>query len=122
MHETPKGGPISHTPQGAVQFSPRLAGLSRPFLCVEYVPGEDGRPRPAVTVTQCPLAVGGEPCVVSRHHLRKRKTGPEYSLWVMACATHVEAGRRSFFYPLPTGLCALCPPAVGESGSVGGDR
>lgn len=61
-------------------------------------------------------AIGDEACVLTVHHRRERKTGPQIPVTVLQCRTH----RRAFtLYPLghvPYGRLAVAP--VGLDGQV----
>jgi hypothetical protein len=63
-----------------------------------YVVGEGGEYRPGLIPTRCPLAPRNSvPCRIGVDHRRPRKTGPEFPLDVLACATHDS---RFTLYPL----------------------
>jgi len=72
----------------------------RPFIVTPYVVGQGGTLEPQIPAS-CPRgACTGEPCRLSLHHRRRRKTGPECPLAVIACRTH--------------GVCfTLYPPGYG---------
>jgi len=60
----------------------------RPFIVTSYVVGSDGEVGPEMP-SSCPAgACRGERCRLSRHHRRRRKTGPGHPLAVIACRTH----------------------------------
>lgn len=57
-----------------------------------------------------------EPCRLSIHHLRERKTGPGFALTVLKCHSH---GVAFTLYPpghVPYGRCAVAPVAPDGSG------
>ena len=73
------------------------ASARRPFVTAPYAIVEDGTPVVAVP-ERCPFAEGdGQPCAVTRHHVRARKTGPCFPIAVARCGTH---GRAFTLYPL----------------------
>ena len=91
-------------------------GRDRPFLCAPYVTGDKGRLRPVVGIERCPLAAVGETCKLVRHSFRARKTGPQFALRILHCATH---GRHFTVYPpghVPYGREAVAP--VDERGQI----
>ena len=60
----------------------------RPFIVTPYVARTDGELE-AQMPSSCPRGAGAvEPCRLSLHHRRSRKTGPEHPLAVIACRTH----------------------------------
>ena len=61
----------------------------RPFITAAYRASADGVLRPSMP-EQCieGAAGGGLDCQVRLHHLRPRKTGPEFPLVVAECQTH----------------------------------
>ena len=81
------------------------------------MPGRVAALEPAVMPRSCLHAsVGDEACVLTVHHRRERKTGPQIPVTVLQCHTH----RRAFtLYPLghvPYGRTAVAP--VGLEGQV----
>ena len=104
---------MCHTSDGESQGG---RGRDRPFLCMPYVAGEGGCPRPVKGIERCPWAVLGETCKLERHSFRERKTGPRFALRILYCATH----RRYFtVYPpghVPYGRVAVAP--VDERGQI----
>jgi hypothetical protein len=74
---------------------PRISSDSwgrRPFIQAAYVDGQL-----QASILDCPLAVVGVGCAISRHDRRHRKTGPAHSLAVLRCHVH----QHSFtVYPL----------------------
>src|SRR3712207_4169119 len=89
----------------------------RPFVTVAYVPSSTAALKPAVMPQSCVHASTGDPaCVLTVHHLRERKTGPQIPVTVMQCHTH---GRAFTLYPLghvPYGRLPVAP--VGLDGQV----
>jgi hypothetical protein len=60
--------------------------------------------------SRCAWATGSEPCSLSVHHYRARKTGPCFPLAVVVCAAH--PGRHSTIYPpgyFPYGRAQIAP-------------
>jgi hypothetical protein len=86
-------------------------------VTVAYVPGRSAALEPAVLPQSCLHASKGDPaCVLTVHHLRERKTGPQIPVTVVQCRTH---GRAFTLYPLghvPYGRLAVAP--VGLDGAV----
>jgi len=86
-------------------------------VTVAYVPGSTTALVPAVMPQSCVHASKGDPaCVLTVHHLRARKTGPQVPVTVVQCRTH---GRAFTLYPLghvPYGRLAVAP--VGPDGQV----
>ncbi len=81
------------------------------------MPGCTAEFEPAVMPRSCVHAsTGDEACVLTVHHRRERKTGPQIALTVLQCRTH----RRAFtLYPLghvPYGRLAVAP--VGLDGQL----
>lgn len=66
---------------------PHASG-NTPFLSAPYFAGEDGRYQPSKGINRCPAAVANEPCQVTRHSFRRRKTGPEIPLRILYCKRH----------------------------------
>ena len=61
---------------------------ARSFIVTTYVLGKDSKPTP-VFPAQAPCSIGGGPeCLVGRHHVRERVTGPGFALTVARCRTH----------------------------------
>jgi hypothetical protein len=86
-------------------------------VTVAYVPGRAGALEPAVMPQSCLHASTGDPaCVLTVHHMRERKAGPQIPVMVVHCRTH----HRAFtLYPLghiPYGRLAVAP--VGLDGQV----
>jgi hypothetical protein len=86
-------------------------------VTVAYVPGSTTALEPAVMPQSCVHASTGDPaCVLTMHHLRERKTGPQIPVTVVQCRTH---GHAFTLYPLghvPYGRLAVAP--VGLDGEV----
>ena len=86
-------------------------------MTVAYVPGHAATLEPAVMPRSCLHASTGDPaCVLTVHHQRERKTGPQIPVTVVQCQTH---GRAFTLYPLghiPYGRLAVAP--VGLDGQV----
>ena len=89
----------------------------RPLVTVAYVPSSTAALKPAVMPQSCVHASTGDPaCVLTVHHLRERKTGPQIPVTVVQCRTH---GRAFTLYPLghvPYGRVPVAP--VGLDGQV----
>jgi hypothetical protein len=87
------------------------------LVTVAYVPSSTAALTPAVMPQSCVHASPGDPaCVLTVHHLRARKTGPQIPVTVVQCRTH---GRAFTLYPLghvPYGRVAVAP--VGLDGQV----
>ncbi len=107
MRETPKGVSASHDCGSECSCG---------FLVVAYVLASDGVPRPVAGMDQCPQAVGGERCDLWKHHVRERKTGPCFGLWVMRCRTHAIHFTAYPHGHVPYGRQRVAP--VSPAGSV----
>jgi hypothetical protein len=86
-------------------------------VTVAYSPSSTAALKPAVMPQSCVHASTGDPaCVLTVHHLRERKTGPQIPVTVVQCRTH---GRAFTLYPLghvPYGRVPVAP--VGLDGQV----
>lgn len=77
------------------------------------MPGAGGTLGPAVMPRSClGASPGDKACVLTVHHLRERKTGPQIPIAVLQCRTHRRAFTVYPFGHIPYGRVGVAPVAL----------
>lgn len=98
-----------------------------------YFVGERGEWQPGLMPTRCPMAPTEDgPCQICLDHRRRRKTGPEFPIAVLACSTHdirftlypsghVPYGRERVVAVTPAGDAVSAPAPASDKATPAPD-